>query len=222
MDSQSSQNHIPFPLLYCQNYDSFPCFVVDIILLFVSRLTKRHTWSVYIYMPFSHSEKGTVSLRQQRKECSLKKPITMLMFLLMLLPLLKVLYSFFGYEWTVWIQTKSFLCLFFISSWQVYRYSPAHSSLLHEIQCAIACRTGWLLRRFSRQTEALRAYLRLTKINSVVQPKYGNSKQCRTSSVSTLSHLNLSRLMACLKQHSTNLPTYSHPKGLKLSQRVRT
>lgn len=67
-----------------------------------------------------------------------------------------------------------------------------------------------------------RAYLRLTKINSVVQPKYGNSKQCRTSSVSTLSHLNLSRLMACLKQHSTNLPTYSHPKGLKLSQRVRT
>ena len=33
-----------------------------------------------------------------------------------------------------------------------------------------------------------------TKIDSVLQPNYVNSKQCRTSSVSTLSHLNLSRI----------------------------
>lgn len=140
-----------FPLFCCRYY-----FIVCLPSHKASHLERVHLHALFTLWE-GHSFPSSTTLRML-----LKKPITMLMFLLMLLPLLKVLYSFFGYEWTVWIQTKSFLCLFFISSWQVYRYSPAQSSLLHEIQCAIACRTGWLLRRFSRQTEALRAHLALT------------------------------------------------------------
>lgn len=201
-----------FPLFCCRYF-----FIVCLPSHKASHLERVHLHALFTLWE-GHSFPSSTTLRML-----LKKPITMLMFLLMLLPLLKVLYSFFGYEWNT--DKKFLVSIFykFVTGLPI-QSSPVQSitwdTVCHSLQNRVTFAAFFKANRGTLRSP--RAYLRLTKISSVVQPKYGNSKQCRTSSVSTLSHLNLRRLMACLKKHSTNLPTYSHPKELKLSQRVCT
>lgn len=52
---------------------------------------------------------------------------------------------------------KKFLAFIFNQSVTGLLISPAQPSRLHEIQNTIACRTGIILRRFLRQTEALKS-----------------------------------------------------------------